>query len=106
LRLRSAEAAKRAVGRRVRHGDPTADANLAAAIRPGRVQDASREDDGGERDVGAAVEQYLDVDRGQPPVLRDAGPVTDGAGMPLRGGEHVLDAVVDDLDASTPRQPQ
>ena len=41
LRLRRAESAKRAVWRRVRHGRTAADADVVAAVGPGRVQHAA-----------------------------------------------------------------
>src|SRR5207244_3757930 len=50
--------------------------------------------------VAAAVQQNVDVLGGQPAVLRDACLVADHAGMPLGRGEHVLDAVVHDLDGA------
>ena len=68
LRLRRAEAAEGAVGRRVRHRHAAADAHVVAAVRSrwrgGRRARGRR----GERDVGAAVEEHVDVHRGQPAV--------------------------------------
>ena len=56
LRLRRAEPAERAVGRRVRHRRAAADADVVAAIRTARVDHAARQDHGAQRRVGAAVE--------------------------------------------------
>ena len=98
LRLRRAEAAKRAVGRRVRHHRAAADADVVAAVRSARVNHAARQHDGAERGVRAAVEQDVDVHRRQPAVARHAGAMPNRRRMPLRRREHVLDAVVDDLD--------
>ena len=97
LRLRRAEAAERAVGRRVRHRRAAADADVIAAIRPAGVNHAAREDDGAQRRVGAAVEHGVDLDRRQPAVARHAGLVADDRRMALRRRDHVLDAVVDQL---------
>ena len=66
LRLRRAEAAERAVGRRVGHRRAAADADVVAAIRTARVNHAARQHDGAQRRVGAAVEDRVDVDRRQP----------------------------------------
>ena len=63
LRLRRAEAAKRAVRRRVGHRRPPADADVVAPVRAARVNDAARQHDRAERRVRAAVEHGVDVDR-------------------------------------------
>ena len=79
-----------------------ANANVIAAIRAARVNHPARQHDGAERGVGAAVEHGVDVDRGQASVARHAGAVADHRRMALRRRQHVLDAVVDQLDR-TPR---
>ena len=97
LRLRRAEAAERAVGRRVRHRRAAADADVIAAIRSGRVDDPARQHDGAERRVRAAVDDRVDVDRGQRPVALHASAVADDGRVPLGRRQHVLDAVVHEL---------
>ena len=96
--LRRAEAAEGAVGRRVRHHDAAVDADVLAAVGPGRVEAAPREHDRAQRAVGAAVEEDVDLHRGDAAVARDAGAVADDRGVALGGGGHVLEAVVDELD--------
>jgi hypothetical protein len=98
LRLRRAESPERAVGRRVRHHDPAVDADVVATVGPRRMNDPSREDDGGERHVRAPVQEDVDVDRGQTAVARHAGAMPDPRGVTLRRRDHVLDAVVHELD--------
>ena len=98
LRLRRTEAAKRAVGRRVGHAGAAANAHVIAAVRTARVDHAARQHHGAQGRVGAAVEDRVDLDRRQPAVAGDAGLVADGRRVPLGRGDHVLDAVVDQLD--------
>ena len=98
LRLRRAEAAEGAVRRRVGHRRPAAGADVVAAIRAARVNHAARQHDGAQRRVGAAVEHDVDVHRGEPAVLLHAGAMAHDGGMTLRRRQHVLDAVVDQLD--------
>ena len=95
--LRRAEAPEGAAGRRVRHHDPAVDADVVAAVGAGRVEAAAREHDRAQRAVGAAVEEDVDLHRGDPAVARDAGAVADERGVALGGGGHVLEAVVDEL---------
>ena len=61
LRLRRAEAAEGAVGRRVGHHRPAADAHVIAAVRARRVNHAARQHHGAQRGVGAAVHHHVDV---------------------------------------------
>ncbi len=98
LRLRRAEPAKRAVGRRVGEHRPRRDPGVVAPVRTGRVDRPARKDHGTERDVGAAVEDDLDVHRDESPVARDTGAVPHDRRMPLGRGHHVLHAIVDHLD--------
>ncbi len=90
--------AERAVRRRVGPDDAAVDADVVAPVRPRRVDHAAGEDDRRQRHVGAAVQEDVDLDGRQPSVPRDAGPVPDDARMPLRRRDHVLDAVVHELD--------
>ena len=55
--LRRAEAAEGAVRRRVRRDGERLDRDVLPAVGAAGVEGAAREDDGGERDVGAAVEE-------------------------------------------------
>ena len=61
--LRRAEAAERAVRRRVRRDRAAADADVRAEVRPGGVDRAARQHDGRQRAVGAAVDREVDVHR-------------------------------------------
>ncbi len=99
LRLRRAEPAERAVRRRVRHDGAAADAHVIAAVRAGRVDDAAREHDRRQRAVRAAVEER----RRSSIAVRRPSRVTPvrcriDRRVPLRRRDHVLDAVVDELD--------
>ena len=106
LRLRRAEAAKRAVWRRVRHGHASADPEVIAAIRSAGVEQPAREHDPAERGIGAAVQQHVDVHRQEPAVAGHPRAMADDARVPLRRGQHVLDAVVNQLyrPSRLPRQ--
>ena len=95
LDLRRAEAAERAVGRRVRARRPGPDPDVRAAVRAAGVDRAARQDDRGERAVRAAVHDDLDVLGDEPSVARDAGPVADDRRVALRRRGDVLVAVVD-----------
>jgi hypothetical protein len=97
LRLRRAEAAERAVWRRVGHRHAAADADVVASVRARRVQHAARQHDGAQRRVCAAVEQDVDVHGGESAVARDARAMPDHSGMSLRRRQHVFDAVVHEL---------
>ncbi len=98
LSLRRTEATERAVGRGIGHRHAPIDADVVAAIRAGRVEDSARQDDRRERAVGAAVQEHVDLHRGQPSVSGDSRPMPDHSGMTLGRGQHVFDPVVDDLD--------
>ena len=97
LRLRRAEPAERAVGRRVRHHRAAADANVIAAVRAGGVNHAARQHHGAQRRVGAAVHDHVDVHRGQAAVARQAGAMPHDRRVPLGRRQQILDAVVDHL---------
>ncbi len=77
LDLRRAEAAERAVGRRVGHGRARPDPDVRAAVRAAGVDAAARQHHRRERAVRAAVEDELDVLGDERAVARDAGPVAD-----------------------------
>ena len=83
MALRRAEAAERAVRRRVRRHRAAADAHVRAEVRTGGVDGAARQHDRRQRAVGAAVDDELDVHRQQPAVARrspsDAAFATDAA---------------------------
>jgi len=96
-RLRRAEPAECAVGRRVRHDDPAVDAHVIAPVRTGGVQASPRQDDGAERAVGAAVHQHVDVHCREAAVAGHAGPVAHDGRVALGRREHVLAAVVDEF---------
>ena len=106
LRLRRPEAAERAVRRRIRHRHPPSDSDVIAPVRPAGVEQPAREHNAAERGVGTAVQHHVDVHRQEPSVARDAGAMANDARVPLRRGQHVLDAVVDQLHrtARLPRQ--
>ena len=101
LRLRRAEAAEGAVGRRVREDRAPVDRDVVAAVRTGRVDAAARQHHRTQRDIGTAIEEHVDLHRHQATVARDARPVPHDRGMPLGRGDHVLDAIVDDLHRPT-----
>ena len=67
-RLRRAEAAKRAVRRRVGRDRLRADAHVRAVVRTGGVNRPARQHDRRQRAVRAAVDDELDVHRQQPAV--------------------------------------
>ena len=97
LRLRRAEAAERAVRRRVRHHRAAANAHVIAPIRTGRVDHAARQHHRAQRRVGAAVHDHVDVHRRDAAVARQAGAMPHDRRMPLRRRQQILDAVVDHL---------
>ena len=81
--LRRAEAAKRAVRRRVGRHRAAAQPHVRAEVRPGGVNGAARQHDRRQRAVRAAVDHEVDVHREQPSVARrppcGAASATDGA---------------------------
>ena len=97
LGLRRAEAAERTVGRRVGHDDAAVDPDVVAAVRTVGVDHAARQHDRDSVHVGTAVEEHVDVHRGQAPIRRDARAMSHDRRVALRGRRHVLDAVVDHL---------
>ena len=104
--LGRAEPPERAVGWRVGHHHPAVDAHVVAAVRPGRVETSARQDHGAQRAVRAAVHHHRDVHGRQRAVVHDAGAVPHDGRMALGGGQHVLDAVVDQLDRAARLQRQ
>ena len=104
--LRRAEAAKRAVRRRVGRDGAAAEPHVRAEVRPGGVNRAARQHDRRQRAVGAAVDHEVDLHAEQPAVGRHRGPMPRSRRMPLGRRDHVLGAVVDELDrpAGLPRQ--
>ncbi len=98
--LGGAEAAEGAVGGGVGGQDRGVDADVGAFVGAGRVDRAPRQDDGGERDVGAAVHHDLDILGEEPSVAGEPGFVAHDRGMAFRGRGHVLRTVVDDLDGA------
>ena len=98
LRLRRAEAAERAVRRRVRaHRACRGCARSGTRYGPDRVDDAARQHDRAERAVRAGIEHDVDVHGDKAAVARDPGAMADDRRMALRRRQHVLDAVVDQL---------
>ena len=97
LRLRRAEAAERAVGRRVRHHRAAANAHVIAPVGAGGMNHAARQHDSAERRIGAAVHDHVDVHRGDSAVARQSGTMPHDRRMPLRRRQQILDAVVDHL---------
>ena len=97
LGLRRAEAAERAVGRRVRHRRPAADAHVVAAIGSGGVDHPARQHHRAERAVRAGVHHHVDVHRGEPAVASDAGALADDRRVALGRGQQILGPVVDHL---------
>ena len=69
------------------------------------MKDGAREDDGGECDVRAAVEEDIDLHRHQSPIALHAGAVANARRVPLRGGDDVFLPLVDDLDR-VPARPR
>ncbi len=93
--LRHAEAAEGAVGRRVGLHHPAGDAQVVAGVGSRGVQHGARQNDGGERAVGAAVEQHVDLHAEDPSLAIERRPVGDAGGMALGRRRHVLGAVVE-----------
>ncbi len=77
--------------------------DVLPAVRPGRVERAAREHDGGERHVGAAVQDDPDRDGAERPVAVAAGRDRDERRVALRRRLDVLLAVVDHLDGPAAR---
>jgi hypothetical protein len=96
--LGCAEAAKGPVGRDVGGHRLGADSEVRPVVGAGRVDAGAGEDDGRERDVGAAVDDDLDLAGEEFAVARDGGAVARARGMALGGGDEVFGAVVADFD--------
>ncbi len=77
--------------------DAAANADVVAAIRPRRVDDAAREHDGAQRRVCAAVHHHIDVHRREPAVALHTRAMTNDGRMTFRRRQEILDAVVDHL---------
>ena len=103
LRLRRAEAAERAVGRRVGHHRAAADADVDRSDT-GRLAWITPRESTTALSVAYAPpsRQHVDVHRDQPAVARHAGAMADDRRMALGRRHHVLDAVV---DRSSPAGP-
>jgi len=96
-RLRRAEAAERARREGVGEAGEPVDVDVRAAIAHRRVEDAAVHHHVAQREVGAAVEQEVDLQRGDGAVALEARFVAHPDGVALGGEEDVLVAVVDDL---------
>ncbi len=96
--LRGAESAEGSVGRDVGGHGFGADGEVGPVIGAGGVDGAAREDYGGERGVGSAVDGEVDLSGEEFAVLRYGGAVAGAGWVTLGGGGHVFGAVVADLD--------
>jgi hypothetical protein len=97
LRLRRTKSAERTVWWRVGAHRAAADSDMGAAIRPRRMQHATRQHHGTQRAVRPAIEQNIDLHRGESPVTAHAGAMADDRRVSLGRREHVFHAVVHQL---------